>query len=314
MNDLAELIRLVDPPARRMWLLVNALRSLPFDRAIALARTAEAFVTGSFAHTPADTHVNSDPSPIQDPECTSATDRLSSAPQAVEEAPHRRSPISIKRADRDRRLGRLAAGAKNIELAAEFGLSPRQVQGIQMGCAREIETRREQLSSKVAPSAQILVPAASIEEVVRYLRQQDDVIVAQENGGFLVNGRFLMPWPSLSPAPIGCEPAKASRHSNWRGAPRSGETKYPLRMAIRYSGTSPPRLSAFALLCIRGRDRVLLKARSSSVEHCQHMAEVGGSIPSRAYHPRSIRPNLDRTRSAPLLRRQRQTPVDASRV
>ena len=197
MNDLAELIRLVDPPARRMWLLVNALRSLPFDRAIALARTAEAFVTGSFAHTPADTHVNSDPSPIQDPECTSATDRLSSAPQAVEEAPHRRSPISIQRADRDRLLGRSAAGAKNNELAAEFGLSPRQVQGIQMGCAREIETRREQLSSKVAPSAQILVPAASIEEVVRYLRQQDDVIVAQENGGFLVNGRFLMPLAEL---------------------------------------------------------------------------------------------------------------------
>jgi hypothetical protein len=27
----------------------------------------------------------------------------------------------------------------------------------------------------------------------------------------------------------------------------------------------------------------LLKARSSSAEHCQHTAEVGGSIPSRAY-------------------------------
>lgn len=31
-----------------------------------------------------------------------------------------------------------------------------------------------------------------IDDIVRYLRQQDDVVVPQENGGYLVNGRFRM--------------------------------------------------------------------------------------------------------------------------
>ena len=38
---------------------------------------------------------------------------------------------------------------------------------------------------------------AWVEDVVRYLRQQDDVIVSQENGNFLVNGRFEMPLADL---------------------------------------------------------------------------------------------------------------------
>ena len=38
---------------------------------------------------------------------------------------------------------------------------------------------------------------------------------------------------------------------------------------------------------VRGRlvPTIPLKARSSSVERCHHMAEVSGSIPSRAYQP-----------------------------
>src|SRR5438477_13105339 len=48
MNEPSELNGLVEnPAARRLWLLHNALRCLPFDRAIELARAAEAFVTGS---------------------------------------------------------------------------------------------------------------------------------------------------------------------------------------------------------------------------------------------------------------------------
>jgi hypothetical protein len=35
-------------------------------------------------------------------------------------------------------------------------------------------------------------PTAIIDDIVRYLRQQDDVVVPQEDGGYLVNGRFRM--------------------------------------------------------------------------------------------------------------------------
>ena len=34
--------------------------------------------------------------------------------------------------------------------------------------------------------------AASIDEIVRYLRQQDDVVVSQEDGWYFVNGRLRM--------------------------------------------------------------------------------------------------------------------------
>jgi len=198
MNDDLELIGLVEnPSARRVWLLANALRSLPFVRAIELARTAEAVVMGAprLTQQTDKTHVNPDgPSPVEEEPngANSITDIASNTPQLVEQAAHKRGALAIEGAERDRLLRRLAEGAKNAELAAEFRLSAKQVQGIRMGCSREIASRREQLSRETAPSDQVVVPAASIEEVVRYLRQQDDVVVLQEDGSYLINGRFRM--------------------------------------------------------------------------------------------------------------------------
>src|SRR6266487_1012458 len=48
MKEDSQLIGLVqEPTQRRFWLLHEALRCVPLDRAIELARNAEAFVTGS---------------------------------------------------------------------------------------------------------------------------------------------------------------------------------------------------------------------------------------------------------------------------
>jgi hypothetical protein len=66
-----------------------------------------------------------------------------------------------------------------------------------MGCGREIAERRAQLSRKPVPAALMVKSRASIGDVVRYLRRQDDVVVPQENSEFLVNGRFQMPLPDL---------------------------------------------------------------------------------------------------------------------
>ena len=47
MTDPTDPIRLLDnAPARRLWLLAEAVRSVPFDRALDLARSAEAFLVG----------------------------------------------------------------------------------------------------------------------------------------------------------------------------------------------------------------------------------------------------------------------------
>lgn len=201
MNECVELIGLLEnPPARRVWLLANALRCLPFDRAIELACAAEVFVTGAPIHNQANApRVHPEPRPAQHLESKSSTTEKPSAdtPPLVERMVHQRRPNPVQGADRDRLLGRLAEGAKNAELAAEFGLSPKQVQGVRMGCGREIAKRREKLSGSTVPADQIVTPTAWIEDVVRYLRQQDDVVVRQENGAFLVNGRFSMPLAEL---------------------------------------------------------------------------------------------------------------------
>src|SRR5205807_3741443 len=98
--------------------------------------------------------------------------------------------LELTAEQREQLVVRLAEGAKNAEPATQFGLSPKQVQGVRMGCAREIAKRREPTGEAARPSE--IDFTVSIEEVVRYLRQQDDVVVAQENGAFLVNGRFHM--------------------------------------------------------------------------------------------------------------------------
>jgi len=189
MTEGIEVIHLLnDATARRLWLFVEALRAAPFDRAVALARTAEAFVTGSTAED--STH--------PDEPATSPAKILNDEPSgSVLADPPTKPQCDSALADdqRDRLLDHLARGARNAELATEFGMSLKRIQGIRMGCAREIAKRRAWL---VDPVEQAIEPPqdqtviASMEEIVRYLRQQDDVVVPQENAAYLVNGRFHM--------------------------------------------------------------------------------------------------------------------------
>src|SRR5215212_1587998 len=100
----------------------------------------------------------------------------------------KRTGLELSAEQREQLLDRLAQGAKNAELAQHFGLNARQVQGIRMGAAREIAKRRE----RVSVSEDNATISASPEDVVRYLRQQDDVVVPHAGGEFLVNGRFQL--------------------------------------------------------------------------------------------------------------------------
>jgi hypothetical protein len=192
MIEHVELIHLLDNPAAlRLWLLEQALRSVPLEAAVEPARTAEAFVMGSEVET-----VTDDPATVlrrdQDP-CEPTRQSVSKAGPADREPARGGFPLAEDQ--RDRLLERLAEGARNAELVAEFGISPKQIQGIRMGCNREIAKRRIRLADKSSEPATQHQPAnetASIDEIVRYLRQQDDVVVSQEDGWYLVNGRFRM--------------------------------------------------------------------------------------------------------------------------
>jgi hypothetical protein len=187
--EFSELMR--NGALRRLWFLYRAISDVPLDGAIELARAAEVFVTGA-----APDPLTEDPPRDaigKEPDRQAIEERqaeLPNAPVATEDSTAiRGSVLNLTEEQRDRLLTRLAAGAKNAELAAEFGLSPKQIQGIRMGSAREIARRRGQPSNA---ELQESVPGAIIDDIIRYLRQQDDVVVSQEDGSYLINGRFRM--------------------------------------------------------------------------------------------------------------------------
>lgn len=183
------------PAARRFWLLYQAVRSLPFELALESARVAEMFVVGAPSESlAADAPTNAMASRVE-PRRT-AEQRRAEPPDlngaAEGSAAVKQNGIALSPDQRDLLLAQLAAGAKNAELAREFGLSPKQVQGLRIGCAREI-TRRRALSGNGEPQLDQAPASTSLmEDIIRYLRQQDDVVVSQDDGGYLVNGRFPM--------------------------------------------------------------------------------------------------------------------------
>ncbi len=194
MNGMVDFALLEQPARRRYWLLYKALECVPLDRAVDLARMADEFVMGPSAElTISDAPDHPAPLSASSPHANEEALQL-----PIDNAPHQapalltRPRLALSAEQREHLLDRLARGAKNAELAAELGLSPKQVHGVRMGSAREIAKRRERLTEAELPDHHASAPSATVDEVVRYLRQQDDVVVPQEDGEFLVNGRFRL--------------------------------------------------------------------------------------------------------------------------
>jgi hypothetical protein len=158
-----------DAARRRCWLLWKALECSPLDRAIDLARAADQFVS----HAPAEDRIvdaSSHPTSVALPQPSSElTHSPLEVPVLPEPASQKRTPLALSPERREHLLQRLAQGARNAELASEFGLSKQQVQGVRMGSARQIANRRH-----------------TVDEQER-----------QENGEFLVNARFKLPLEGL---------------------------------------------------------------------------------------------------------------------
>jgi hypothetical protein len=131
-----------DHPARRGWcLLSKALECVPLEKTIDLARAAEAFVTGTRvesaaeiaqpqlepvaleqqgpAQTPSEGKASPEPPEANDKSVGLGAD--ASRTSAVTASP-RRSNLALSPERREQLLQRLVQGAKNAELALEFGL------------------------------------------------------------------------------------------------------------------------------------------------------------------------------------------------
>jgi hypothetical protein len=180
---------------RRCWLLLKALECSPLDRAIDLARAADEFIAGERQiDAPIDQKTETPPPQPR----RETTHPVSEAPLLPDRpASQKRSALALSPEQREQLLQRLAHGARNGELADEFGLSSRQVQGIRMGSARQIARLRHAVDEQKQGSQPAPAVSASVNEIVRYLRQQDDVVVPQEGGEFLVNARFSLPLEKL---------------------------------------------------------------------------------------------------------------------
>jgi hypothetical protein len=186
MDDVASLTRLEDPATRRLWLLTQALRCVPLDKAVELARVAEGFITAA-ARLKTKAGPGEPAGKTVPTECGVAPANCCE-PTLIISSTHKPTPLALSVERREQLLDRLAQGASNAELAQAFSLTARQVQGIRMGAARKIAQRRLRVRS-VADSPGI---STTTEQVIRYLRQQDDVVVPQEHGQFLVNARFRL--------------------------------------------------------------------------------------------------------------------------
>jgi hypothetical protein len=97
---------------------------------------------------------------------------------------HKRIRITLSPEQREQLLQRLTQGARNAELADEFGLTKQQVQGIRMGSARQIAKMHHTVGEHEEGSGSSHSVSSSIDEIVRYLRQQDDVVSRRRTRGF----------------------------------------------------------------------------------------------------------------------------------
>lgn len=194
--DVDDLVR--HSVSRRCWFLSKAAECGDFARAIDMARAAEEFVIGHSGNDATETPLLERDGQTPDDEANASAETTIVEPSAAlasntfaakarqESKPSR---LAIPPDRRDELLDRLAQGAGNRELAVLFGVSPKQIQGVRMGASREIAERRNRRRDLESDDGD---REATVDDVVRYLRRQDDVVVKQADGTFLVNGRFRL--------------------------------------------------------------------------------------------------------------------------
>jgi len=207
-----------EPVQRRWWLLRRAMEMTSLENALQLAAQAEAFLVGDIGSIPAGTREL--PIPPSTTTSVHATARSPISGQIVAEPGHR--PELLLEPDRKAELqGRIAAGVPNADVAAEFGLTPRQVQGFRMQIARKAasrEKRRAETADQICYSSGIATATRSplVDEIIRYLRQQGDVVVGSPQSSFTVNNRFQLDFEQLL--------NRANKMRARQGKPDFGET------------------------------------------------------------------------------------------
>jgi hypothetical protein len=183
-----------------------ALESAGLEEALAIAERMEAFVTGAVhAAVSKATHEHTGADDMQPMGSTDATQdtAMRDADRAARSTDSRPRLLD---GDNLRRFAEAAgSGMSNADLAARFGLTPRQANGLRMGLAKRgaIATkpkksnhavsldRETELAMQEAFLKQREPSAVTMDDVVRFLRRRGDVVV-RSGERFVVNSRLTL--------------------------------------------------------------------------------------------------------------------------
>jgi hypothetical protein len=160
------------PVLRRCWLLNKALENASFDEALRLARVADEFLGADRLETSASIAMKTVARSLLGLHCASPLERVFSLP--VERESNHLDPPDVFRDT-----------AETVVVERRDSL-----EGSSDELSDDLGGNRE-IASQVAVENSLLVPAGQ-EEIVRYLRQRDDVVVPDGANAFLVNGRFRL--------------------------------------------------------------------------------------------------------------------------
>jgi hypothetical protein len=170
-----------EPVSRRCWLLSKALENASLDEALRLARAADEFLCVDQANAQA----SSNGQPLQEWPLGGSSSTPNHGPQSA--------GLPIAASPRDK-TGKGADHTYATDHVTDLIDSLKNAGAAENGTdddASSDEARDEPRAdeSQVAMTSDLAV-LAGMDDIVRYLRQQDDVVVSAGTGAYVVNGRF----------------------------------------------------------------------------------------------------------------------------
>lgn len=176
------------PELRRCWLLSKALESASLDKALRLALAVEDFLGAGRPSAPARKSEHALAEQVLDvpPMLQSVAGFPMTSPRSARaDEPCTLPPVEV---------GASAPSAMDliVELVESFeNAGAGEHHAADEGAAEEDDAEDEPaVSAPQTSMASDLAVLANMDDVVRYLRQQDDVVVSAGAGVYLVNGRF----------------------------------------------------------------------------------------------------------------------------
>jgi hypothetical protein len=192
---------------RRLWLLQLLLDKLEPEEALSLAQQMETFILGSAAAKDAGPRAKGDAGSAAGERSDGWTVRPAAAPAEREpDETQQRGRLLAEESLRDFAQA-IAAGLSNAELARRFGFTPRQANGLRMGLTRRNPALRAAAAAQESKPQPLdratelrlqeaflqtkAAPAATLDDVVQFLRQRGDVVF-RSGTGFSVNNRLTL--------------------------------------------------------------------------------------------------------------------------